>query len=315
MFVYSCKVRFFSMLTGLLASLLLAAGAASTERAASDTVLVGGATGRQGQAVVAELQARGYPVRGLTRDAESPAAQALSAAGVEVVQGDYADPASLDAAMRGISNVFFYSGFSPDEYAEGMNVIAAAERAGVKHLVYSSGAAAEPGKGVPGAKTDIELAIIRSGIPYTVLRPVAFMENFAGQQQRIRRTGVTDSRAPGRMLHFIAIRDIGLLVAEAFSDPALWLNQSRNIAGDRMTVAEHVALFSRVLGTDVRYNRLPLETYLERMPAPLRPLFRWYEEVGYTADVAGLRARYPQLTRLEDYLRETGWGSPGAKQN
>ena len=43
------------------------------------------------------------------------------------------------------------------------------------------------------------------------------------------------------------------------------------------------------------------------MPKPLRPLFRWYEEVGYTADVEGLRERYPGLVTLEEYLRATGW--------
>ena len=45
------------------------------------------------------------------------------------------------------------------------------------------------------------------------------------------------------------------------------------------------------------------------MPKPLRPLFRWYDEVGYTADVDALRKRYPDMLTLEQYLRATGWAN------
>jgi uncharacterized protein YbjT (DUF2867 family) len=272
------------------------------------TVLVGGATGRQGQAVVAELLERGYQVRGLTRKPQSKGAQALEALGVEVVQGDYGDPGSLRAAMVGADKLFFYSGFSKNELAEGLNVIAAANEAGITHLVYSSGAAAEPGVGIEGAaKAQVELAIIDSGLPYTVLRPVAFMENFDRQQKRIASVGVVDSRALDRPLYFIAIEDIGFLVGEAFDHPDEWLGQAVNIAGDSMTVAEYVDTYSTVMGREIEYTRMPLEQYLENMPKPLRPLFEWYEKVGYAADVDGLRERYPNLVSLEDYLRATGW--------
>lgn len=273
----------------------------------SEIVLVGGATGRQGSAVVDELLGRGYRVRALTRNPESDKAQALSARGVEVVSGNYGDRDSLDAAMRDIRKVFFYSGFSPNELSEGLNVIAAAQAAGVRHLVYSSGAAAEPGKGIPGAKMEVEKAIVESGLPYTVFRPVAFMENFEGLKKRIITAGITDSRAPDRVLHFIAVRDIGLFVGEAFDNPARWQGAAINIAGDRMTVQQHVDIFSEALGRPVPYRQLPLEEFLAAMPKPLRPLFRWYDEVGYIADVDALRRELPQLTTLRDYLASNGW--------
>lgn len=271
-------------------------------------VLVGGATGRQGSAVVDELLRRGYGVRALTRNPGSERAAQLAERGVEVVQGDYADRASLERALKGIDRFFYYSGFSLKEVEEGANVIAAAKAAGVRHLVYSSGAAAEPGVGMAGAaKMQIEEAIVASGVPYTVFRPVAFMENFDGQQKRFAKMGLVDSRAPDRELTFIAIRDIGFLVGEAFDHPDDWLGKAINIGSDSMTVAECAATFAKVMGRDVPYNRMPLEEYLEAMPKPLRPLFRWYEEQGYTADVAGLRSRYPGLLTLEAYLRSTGW--------
>jgi uncharacterized protein YbjT (DUF2867 family) len=274
----------------------------------AETLLVGGATGRQGSAVVDELLARGYAVRAMTRSPDSESAQALRERGIEVVYGDYADPDSLVEATDGVTRMFFYSGFSRNEVEEGRNVIEAAKAAGIEQLVYSSGAAAEPGVGLAGsAKEQVELAILASGIPYTVLRPVAFMENFDRQQKRTANSGIVDSRAPDRQLCFIAVRDIGFFVGEAFDKPGDWLGKAVNIAGDCMTVEYYVATFSRVMGRPVTYTRLPLEEYLQSMPKPLRPLFKWYDEVGYTADVEGFRARYPSLLTLEAYLRTTGW--------
>ncbi|MDP6617253.1 MAG: NmrA/HSCARG family protein [Gammaproteobacteria bacterium] len=291
----------------LLIALFMVACAA-TGTGEPETILVGGATGRQGNAVVDELLARGYRVRGLTRKPGGKKALALAAKGVEVVQGDYADSGSLLAAMEGVSRVFFYSGFSRNEVAEGKNVIVAANEAAIDHLIYSSGAAAEPGHGIEGAaKMQVEIALVESGVPYTVFRPVAFMENFRGQQARTDKNGITDSRAPDRLLHFISIPDIGFLVAEAFDFPEQWKGVAVNIASDVMTVREYVDTYSKVMGREVAYNRQPLEEYLAAMPKPLRPLFDWYDKVGYEADVEELRRRYPNLITFEQYLRDTGW--------
>jgi uncharacterized protein YbjT (DUF2867 family) len=228
------------------------------------------------------------------------------------VQGDYSDPASLDAAMKGVNKVFFYSGYSRNEVAEGNNVITAAKQAGIEHLVYSSGAAAEPGKGIAGSpKMQVEIDLIASGVPYTVLRPVAFMENFDGQQQRILAKGIAESRGPDRILAFISIRDIGFFVGEAFDHPDIWLDRAENIAGDRMTVREYVDTFSQVVGTEIVYTRMPVEEYLATLPKPIRPLFQWYDQVGYDADVDTLRSSYPGLITLNGYLVATGWQDVG----
>jgi uncharacterized protein YbjT (DUF2867 family) len=281
---------------------------ASQQNSRPETVLVGGVTGRQGTAVVGELLRRGYRVRGLTRKPDSKKALVLAEHGVEIVQGDYADEASLVAALAGIDKMFFYSGFSRNEVAEGKNVIAAARAAGVTHLVYSSGAAAEPGNGIPkAAKMQIEEAIVSSGLTYTVFRPVAFMENLNLQQKLVAKKGITDSRDPERILHFISIPDIGFFVGESFDSPDEWSDVAINIASERMTVAEYVQTIGDVMGRSLPYNQQPLEEYLAGMPKFLRPLFRWYENVGYEADVDSFRQRYPDLTTLDGYLRATGW--------
>lgn len=282
--------------------------AISSAYAAGETVLVGGVTGRQGSAVADELLARGYTVRGMTRKPASPQARVMAEKGVTIVEGDYGNPQSLLAAMKGVDKLFFYSGFSVNELQEGLNVIQAAKDTGIKYVVYSSGAAAEPVVGVQGSdKAKVELALIDSGLPYTVLRPVAFMENFDKQQKRTASVGIVDSRAPDRQLYFIAIRDIGMLVGESFDHPDIWSGKAQNIAGDSMSIEQYVATFSKVMGRPVAYTQMPLDEYLAAMPKPLRPLFRWYDEVGYSADVDALRKRYPDMVTLEQYLRATGW--------
>jgi uncharacterized protein YbjT (DUF2867 family) len=267
-----------------------------------------GATGRQGGAVVDELLSRGYAVRAMTRKPQGKKAQRLVDKGVEVVQGDYGDKDSVLAAMEGLQQAFFYSGFSRNELAEGLNVIDAARLSGIRHLVYSSGAAADPETGMKGAvKAQVELALRDSGLPFSVIRPVAFMENYKGQQKRTIEHGVIDSRAPARYVYFIAIPDIGFFVGEAFDNPDEWLGRGENIASDKMTMTALAQTFSTVLGQDIEYVRKPLDEFLQSFPPPLRPLFRWYDEVGYSADTAGWRERYPSLMTLEQYLRETGW--------
>jgi uncharacterized protein YbjT (DUF2867 family) len=281
---------------------------------AGETILVGGATGRQGNAVVDELLGRGFEVRGLTRNQNSKRAQRVAAKGIELVTGDYGDLDSLLAAMEGIDRVFFYHGFSSNEVEEGRNVIAAAKASGVKHLVYSSGAAAEPGIGMQGASMmQIELALIASGVPYTVFRPVAFMENFDPMKGDIIDNGFRDSRPPDRMLYFIAIRDIGFFVGEAFQNPDEWIGKALNIASDKMTVQEYVAKLSGVVGRDIEFHQLPLDEYLALYPRPMRPLFRWYHEAGYSADVDTFRRRFPNLTTLEQHLRATAWDQASAE--
>src|SRR6266852_486015 len=119
------------------------------------TVLVTGATGKQGGHLVRALLARGHSIRALTRKPESPGAAALAARGVTIVTGDFEDQGSLERAARGVDTVFamstpFGSG-ATTETREGINIVRAASAAGVgiSHLVYSSVAGADRVTGIP----------------------------------------------------------------------------------------------------------------------------------------------------------------------
>ena len=112
------------------------------------TVLVIGATGKQGGATARALLNRGVAVRALVRDPDADAALALRERGAELVQGDLDDPDSLLAAATGVDGVFsipFPDVTDPQGDAEvrrGRNVIEAARKAEVSQFVHSSVAGA-----------------------------------------------------------------------------------------------------------------------------------------------------------------------------
>ena len=149
----------------------------------SKIVLVTGATGKQGGACVDALLTRGHQVRALTRNSGSPAARRLREQGVEIVVGDFTDRDSLVRAARGVDAVYAmttpYEKGAEKEIAQGMTLTDASKAAGVAHLIYSSVASANRATGIShfDGKYEVEKHIQASGIPYTIVAPVFFMEN------------------------------------------------------------------------------------------------------------------------------------------
>src|SRR5437879_5532506 len=149
----------------------------------SKLVLVTGATGKQGGAVVEALLTRGHQVRALTRNPASSAANRLREQGVEIAVGDFTDHDSLVRAARGVDAVYvmstpFEQG-AEKETAQGITITDAAKAAGVAHLIYSSAAGANRATGVPhfDSKYAVEKHLQASCVPYTIVAPVSFMED------------------------------------------------------------------------------------------------------------------------------------------
>ena len=148
------------------------------------TILITGATGRQGGAVARALAGKGFKMRALTRKPESDAAKALAKTGAEVVHGDLDDAASLEKALRGVWGVFsvqntWEAGVEKEE-EQGKRLAKLAREAGVQHFVYSSVGSAHRKTGIPHFenKWRVEETVRGLGFPsYVILRPVFFMEN------------------------------------------------------------------------------------------------------------------------------------------
>ncbi len=275
----------------------------------SRLILVTGATGHQGGSVLRQLREKGFPARALVRDPDSPKARAL-AAGAELVRGDMDDRESLERAAQGVWGVYSVQpsiviGFD-EEVRQGLNVLEAAQRAGVTHLVYSSVASANKNTGIPhfDSKAQIEKRIEQSGIPYTIVRPVFFMENWLSIKDSINQGTLPQPLKPERRLAMIAVHDIGAFVALAFALPEHWRNRAVDLAGDDLPMSGIAKAFEQAIGRDVTYVRIPWDQFDQRAGHEIAVMYKWFEEVGYDVDIEALREEYPPLMDFERWLRE-----------
>ena len=281
------------------------------------TILVLGATGNQGGGLVSHLLAsKDWQVHGMTRSPESDKAQALAARGVQIVSGDMDDVASLDAAMEGVYGVFSVQGQAPEgdpmhEARQGIAVADAAQRAGVRHLVYTASCGAkEPGRGVPywDAKIEVITHIRGLGIPYTILRPVSFMENYVANRANIDNGVISGMLTPDKSLQAISGHDIGAFAAAAFNNPDGYAGQEIDIAAETLTMTDIAAALGRVVGHPVRYEQIPEEDW-PRVAVPSGiAMNNWYQQFGYDEDIPALKARWGvPLLPFEEWLRAIGW--------
>lgn len=284
---------------------------------AEKTVLVTGATGRQGGAVIRHMLPKLWRLRALTRNPTSHAAQELARQGVELIQGDQEDAASLTGAMRGVYGVYsvqdFWAVGAKREITQGKNLADAAKKAGVQHFVYSSVGGAERKTGIPHweSKWEIENYIRSLGLPATVIRPAAFMETYYIDQVEIGilRGKLADPIGADKPYQTIATDDIGGFVALAFERPNDFIGKELEIAGSELTNREAARVFSRVLGKPVKFQKLPLPLVRLVLGKEFYLMFRWFNEAGFKADIQGLRRTYPEvrLHTLEEWLRDEGW--------
>ena len=284
----------------------------------NQTILVLGATGRQGGAAARALFARGFAVKALTRDPDKPAAQALMKLGVSVVKGDIDEPRLLLEAMHGVDGVFsvqtpYGPGGVNHETRAGIAVAEAAKAAGVAHLVYSSVGGAERGTGIPHfeSKYLVEQHIRRAGLHATIIRPVFFMENFAqtGPKEVGGELVLRIALSPETRLQMIAVHDIGVFAALAFEGREGIAGRTLEIAGDELSMTELAQTFAAAAGRPVRLQRQPFAE-LEARNAETAKMFGWFEAGGYRADLAALRRMSPGLATLASWLASGSWAPP-----
>lgn len=275
-------------------------------------ILVTGATGNQGGAVIDALLAvpRSWHVRALTRSPQGKKARALAARGVEVFGGDLADASSLKQALNGVHGAFsvqnsMTAGLAKEEQ-QGLTFADAALAAGVKHFIYTSVGGADRDSGIPHFETKyhIERHIQSIGLPATVLRPASFMEGFGGPGiQRAIGLGIFGSAMPrAKSMQMIAVRDIGIFARLAWEDPDRYIGSALELAGDELTIPDIIATIKRVTGKRFLF-RIPAPAGLTRRMGDPGKMIIWIAEDGYQANIAALRAIYPDMLTFEDWLR------------
>jgi uncharacterized protein YbjT (DUF2867 family) len=276
------------------------------------TVLITGATGRQGGSVLRRMLAQGWKLRALVRNSEGDGAKRLIDQGIEVARGDLEDPASLERACRGVYGVYsvqdFWAVGAKREVQQGKNMADVAKRAGVEHLVYSSVGGAERNSRIDHweSKWEVEKHIRKLGLPATMLRPAAFMENYYIDQVEIAilKGKLVDPIRADKPYQTIAADDIGAFAALTFARPKDFIGAEIEIAGSELT-----EVFSRVLNKRVKFQKLPMPLVRLLLGKEFYQMFRWFNAEGFMANIPELRRKYSEvhLHTLEEWLRMEGW--------
>ena len=283
------------------------------------TVVVTGATGKQGGSAFRHLRERGFGIRAVVRDPEKPNARALEGHGVEILRGDFEDAASMERALDGADGAYSVQVFvgDPDlETRQGIAFAEAANRQGVGHLVYSSVGSAEQKTGIPHfeSKFQVEERIKQIGIPYTIFRPVFFMENWLGMREQIDEGTLASPLSPQTRLQMVAVDDIGAFVALAFEHQGHWRNREFGLAGDELSMTEIAQEFSRVAVRQVQYEQIPWEQFEQQAGHEMTLMYRWFESTGYDVDISSVRSEYAKLSSFSHWL-DGHWRAAAAAQS
>ncbi|PVF95817.1 NAD(P)-binding protein [Serendipita vermifera] len=217
------------------------------------------ATGKTGGGTIDAILADGtYAARAVTRNPNSDAAKALAARGVEVVQGDLSDPASIERAVEGAYGVLgatdFWSSFF-DEEKQGKSLVNAAKKVGVKHFVWVT----LDHSGVPhfDTKARVDDYLKESGVPRTSLYTAFFVENIGNPY------GFAIKRDEGGNILFdlafktdgpipiIAASDIGKWALVAFKNPDEWIGKDLKVVVEWKTPREIAKIVEEELGEKV----------------------------------------------------------------
>lgn len=267
-------------------------------------VLVTGATGNQGGAVIRSLAPAGFRLRALTRRPDGDAARALASRGIEVVGGDLDDDDSVAAALAGVWGVFAmqspYETGAEVEERRGRRFARRAHEAGVAHFVYSSVASAHRRTGIPHfeSKWRIEEEVRGLGFPsHAILRPVFFMENLLGPPL-LQGDAIVLAMRPGLALQMVALADIGRVAARLLADGAAMNGRAIDLAGDTATMPRAVEALGRRLGRVIRFVEVP-NAEIRKISEDFALMLDWFERVGFDADIPALEREFGPMTRLD----------------
>ena len=250
-------------------------------------ILVVGATGQLGSAIVRKLLARGVAVRALARNAER--LEPLRAAGAEIFPVDLMNLAKLTEVCRGVAQIVSTANNNMGTGATSplrvdltahQNLCAAARNTGVQRLIYVSyrGAAPDVPVDIFSLKWHIEDAIRRSGVAYVAIRPTALMDIWVNQMlaPRMRASKVALIFGDGMTIaNYVAVDDVADLVIAVLDRPDV-RNEVIEVGGPSdMSLNDMVTVIEKRLGITVKRRYIPIA-----MMRLLRPLVKPFSETG-----------------------------------
>ncbi len=226
-------------------------------------------------------------MRAVSRNPQSKAARTLSQLGAEVVQADMDDRASLEAAFDGMRHVFSVQNWNTSgtegEIRQGKLVAEVARWAGVDHLVYGSAGTGEPDTGIAHfeSKIEVENHMRQLGLPFSIIRPGPFMELLSEKEFfPAMATWGTEPKITGwdLPLPWVAVRDLGVAIAEMFQEPGRWIGQDVAMFGDVKALAECQETFVAITGKKPLRIPLPLWMFHRMAGNEFTLMWQWMVE-------------------------------------
>ena len=234
--------------------------------ASSGKLLITGATGKVGSALLDNLGNAAINLRALTRD-ESKAGS-LEDRGIEAFVGDFLEPETLGSALEGVSTVFLLTPIHPEQVSQATNVIEAAKGSGkdprVVRLSVHQASHQAPTR-ISRQHAEIEDTLAASGLTYTLLRPQSFMQNTLMAAPTVASEGrIYQPMKEGR-LGMIDARDIGEAAAKVITEEG-HQGKTYTLTGPAAISFHDIAgTLSEVLGEEVTYIPVPPERAKEAM--------------------------------------------------
>lgn len=219
-------------------------------------ILVTGAGGSVGSALVDQLRKDGHDVRAAYH---SPAAtERARAAGRDAVTIDMSDTATLGPALDGVSTVFLLGATSSEQTTRELNVVGSAVRAGVTRMVkLSVWRADEELTPIARLHRPVERGLAESPLRWTLLRPNFYMQTFVrAWAEGIRTRGVFANALIRSPISFVDVADVARVAARILTEDGHDGAAYALTGPEALTFAEAAGVLSRVLGRPVRYDGL-----------------------------------------------------------
>ncbi|UOG77298.1 SDR family oxidoreductase (plasmid) [Hymenobacter tibetensis] len=252
-------------------------------------ILITGATGHLGRAVLQTLAATTSPhhLVALVRDADKAAD--LHAQGIHIRVGDYSDRASLDRAMEGVTKVLLISGGGEaDALQQHYNVVDAARQAGVQCLAYTSRALKDPStltNQLMERHFQTEDYIKASGLPYVLFRNILYMEalpQFTGPQ--VLATGIILPAGEGKVA-FALRSEMGEAIAHALLENTCANNTYYLTGGEAYSFHDVAAALTTLSGKPVAYTPVEAAEFEKQLAGRGVPAVVVPRIVGFMTDI------------------------------
>lgn len=304
------------------------------------TILVFGATGKQGSATVSQLcelpnSKSSLQILAVTRNPHSNAAIDLKekTPQIELVQGDYDNLGALFDSLPSTPYALFsvqpslYRGYTPEkEVQQGRSLHEAAIDSGISHIVYTSvdrhGTESERVCGVPhfDSKLEIETHLIAEcarskKTTWTILRPTSFFDNYTPDM-----AGRVVAATFGLAKHgqqFVACKDIGWFAARALTDTeGKYTERKISLAGEKIRLESMRERFYEKMGYVMPEGYSWMGSGALWAMKDLGIMYKWLNEVGYDADLEECRKEHPGMLNFSKWIEfESGFGKGGAVMN